>query len=148
MDIGETPIDDTPMSIERVGVSIPLWQARFLLPLEVTPLDDGVRWQSLTAFDFESITLDRIITVPAGTISDFASIPRSFWTLVGGPTGPYTKPSFLHDYCYHTLGFCTRLQADHVLLEAMDVMGVSWLTKQEVYRGVRLGGASSYKGGL
>ena len=135
-------------SLENVGVKVPLWVSDFLLPLKVTPLDDGINWQVLESFDFESIILDRIIIVPEGFITDFASIPRSLWTLVGGPTGKYTKASCLHDYCYRTVHFCTKDQADHVLLEAMQLSKVDWLTMKEVYDGVRVGGASSYKGGL
>lgn len=134
--------------LESVGTRVPLWLSTFLAPLVATPLDDGVHWRIVEPFAFESIVLDRIIVVPAGFVTDWASIPRICWTLVGGPTGPYTKASALHDYCYRTLGFCTRSEADHVLLEAMDVSGVPWLTKQEVYRGVRAFGGPSYKGGL
>ncbi|MEM7192534.1 MAG: DUF1353 domain-containing protein, partial [Pseudomonadota bacterium] len=36
---------------------------------------------------------------PKGTISDGASIPRVFWTYIGGPlSGLYRKASIIHDY--------------------------------------------------
>jgi lysozyme family protein len=37
--------------------------------------------------------------VPAGTVVDGASIPKAFWSLIGGPfEGLYRKPSVVHDY--------------------------------------------------
>lgn len=37
--------------------------------------------------------------VPENTVVDGASIPRMFWTLVGGPfEGPYRNASVVHDY--------------------------------------------------
>lgn len=44
---------------------------------------------------------DRIWTVPAGAVVDGASIPRVFWSLVGGPwDGDYRDASVIHDwYC-------------------------------------------------
>jgi hypothetical protein len=35
-----------------------------------------------------------------------------------------------------------------VLREAMEILNVGWLTRQIIYNGVRLGGGSSYRGGL
>lgn len=41
--------------------------------------------------------------VPESCISDGASIPRAFWTLIGSPlTGPYRDGAIIHDYyCEH-----------------------------------------------
>ena len=142
-------INDTPIPIEGVGVSVPLWQARFLLPLTVTPQDDGVNWVvDPPPFIYESAYLQRIITVPVGQPTDFASIPRCLWSFVGAPTGKYTRAAALHDDLYRNKGICSRYDADRVLMEAMIVCGVSWWTRHLVYWGVRLGGGSSYRGGL
>lgn len=142
-------INDTPAPLESVGVSVPLWQSQFLLPLTVTPLDDGVNWiVDPPPFIYESAYLQQIITVPVGQPTDFASIPRCLWTLVGAPTGKYTRAAALHDDLYRRVGLCSRYDADRVLLEAMVVCRVPWWTRMLVYFGVRLGGASSYKGGL
>lgn len=44
---------------------------------------------------------DRVWTVPSGAVVDGASIPRVFWSLVGGPwDGDYRDASVIHDwYC-------------------------------------------------
>lgn len=74
--------------------------------------------------------------VPAGTIVDGASIPRVFWSIIGGPfEGLYREPSVVHDY------YCdvrTRpCQAVHsVFFEAMLTSGVpdsrAWLMYKAV----------------
>lgn len=147
MDIGETPIDDTPNPIERVGVPVPLWLSTFLTPLEVTPLDDGRNWRIDETFDYESVVLGRIVTVHAGEETDFASIPRAFWEFLW-PTGPYARAAALHDHLYRTKGEATKAQADDVFLEAMTTLRVNRVTRQILYRGVKWFGGSSYKGGL
>lgn len=146
-DIGETPIDDTPIPIERVGVSVPLWQARFLLPLDVTPLDDGVNWRVNGAFIFESQVLNRIIAIPDGFITDFASVPRFLWETLP-PWGKYGRGSVVHDYLYRTPGQASKDDADHVFLECMIVGGVSAVIRDVMFEGVHKFGGSSYKGGL
>lgn len=40
-----------------------------------------------------------IIRVPAGFVTDFASIPRAFWVVLP-PTGKYGKAAVVHDYLY------------------------------------------------
>lgn len=131
---------------------------RFEDALDVTPMDDGRNWQVLQNFYYrtdvmlwvdpvtKTLRRDRIV-VPAGFITDFASIPRVLWNILP-PTGKYTKAAVLHDWLYRTTNLATRKQADDVLLEAMKVCGVSWWQRVAIYSGVRVGGMSSYKGGL
>jgi hypothetical protein len=133
--------------LEDVGVPVPLWLSAFLLPLDVTPLDDGRNWRVDETFSFESEVLDAIITIPIGFETDFASIPRAFWSWLP-PTGKYSRAAVIHDFLYRTPGMATRAQADAVLREAMEILNVGWLTRQIIYNGVRLGGGSSYRGGL
>src|ERR1035437_3299606 len=135
----------TPIDPSEFGPATPLWLSAFLTPLHVDPLDDGVNWVAdPPPFIFESALLQRIFVVPAGKPTDFASIPRLLWTLVGAPTGRYTRAAALHDDLYRTPGLVTRREADDVLYEAMVVCNVPWLTRWIVYLGVRIGGASSY----
>lgn len=108
---------------------------------------DGRRWLLLKDFEFASQRIERLITVPAGFITDFASIPKPLWGLLP-PTGIYGKAAVLHDYLYRTVGICSRGAADGVFLEAMEALGVGWLTRWIMYTGVRAGGHWSYKGGL
>lgn len=76
----------------------------------------------------------RVITVPAGFITDFASIPRVFWNILP-PWGKYGKAAIVHDYLYQS-GMYRKEKADRIFLEAMEVLGVSWITRNIMYQAV------------
>lgn len=78
------------------------------------------------------------ITVPAGTLTDYASVPRILHAVLP-PTGRYTYPAVLHDYLYRT-GRVSRAHADRLFLEAMGVAGVNRLRRWLMWAGVRVGG--------
>ncbi len=118
--------------------------SRFQLPLR-TEYVDGRRWLLCDAFTFGSVVLQRVVAVPAGFMTDFASIPRVLWNLLP-PTGTYGKAAVIHDFLYRTPFACTRKEADQVLAEAMADLGVRWITRQIIYRAVRAGGRRSYHG--
>lgn len=62
---------------------------------------------------------------PAGSVVDGASIPRSLWSLMGGPfEGKYRNASVLHDVSYdqHTRPW---EQCDRMFYNAMRCSGVS-----------------------
>lgn len=97
------------------------------------------------------------ILVPAGFRTDFASIPKMFQNILS-PYGPYAKAAVVHDFLYNE-GYVnmvdmeegteihhtpTRKEADDTLEEAMEVLGVNWMTRQTIYWAVRLGGGSSF----
>lgn len=115
----------------------------FTTPLEVEVLDDGRHYRLLKEFDFASSVLERIIRVPAGFVTDFASTPRVLWALIP-PTGRYSKASVLHDDAYQHPEMIappmTRRQADRLLLEGMDALATGRLTRWCVLIGIRLGG--------
>jgi len=87
-----------------------------------------------------------IITVPAGFLTDGASVPRVFWNILS-PFGSYFPAALIHDYLYSKVSIwkLTRKQADQLFLEAMKNVGVGWLTRHTIYRAVRLGGWKGYK---
>jgi len=132
--------------LEDVGVRVPLWIPTFLRPLDLEYLD-GRAWRLLAGFEYECVVLERILVIPSGFLTDFASMPRALWPLLP-PTGRYGKAAVVHDFLYRTAGQATRLEADQVLVEAMTALGVSRLTRWAIYAGVRAGGRSSYHGGL
>ncbi len=113
---------------------------------------DGHNWKVAADFYYTtdvhlSGSPSNRIVVPKGFVTDFASIPRPLWNVLP-PTGAYGKAAVLHDYLYRTAGMATRPEADAVLKEAMEVIGVGWWTRQIIWLGVRAGGSSSYRGGL
>jgi len=110
----------------------------FTKPLIVKHLD-GLRWELVEAFEYYTADKEHLIKVPKGFITDFASIPRIFWTVIGQPTGRYGKAAVIHDYLYFTQRF-TRKYADFVFVEAMGILGVSWWKRRSMWLSVRIFG--------
>lgn len=117
--------------------------SRFLTTLELQYVD-GVHWLLIAPFAYDSALLGLILIDP-GFITDFASIPRGLWNLLP-PTGSYGRAAVIHDYLYRTPLRASRKEADQVLREAMNVLGVRFHIRWIIYAGVRLGGVFSYKG--
>ncbi|MEY4386602.1 MAG: hypothetical protein RLY20_1885 [Verrucomicrobiota bacterium] len=116
----------------------------FTTPLLIEFLD-GRNYRLLAGFDYlTDIAQLGCIHVPAGFLTDFASIPRGLWNLLP-PTGKYGKAAVIHDYLYRCCPHLDRKVCDQVLLEAMEVLGVSWLTRKLIYRAVRVFGGFARK---
>lgn len=99
------------------------------------------------------------ITVPAGFVTDLASVPRWAWTLIP-PDGPWVKAAIIHNFLYATGGTgkwkkhsaaITRLQpysrreADEIMREGMANRGVGWISRNLIYTAVRIGGGRGWR---
>jgi len=119
----------------------------FTGPLTITHLDtDWREWRIEQPLIYEvgELGSGRVIEVPAGFITDGASIPRILWALL--PTwGRYSRAAVIHDYLGtrlvegrpHAYGQ-TQKVIDGVFLEAMGVCGEKWLVKMALYLSVRI----------
>lgn len=112
----------------------------FTTPLDLRANDDGETFTLLTEFTYAigALASDRFIKVPAGFVTDFASIPRAFWNILP-PWGKYGKAAVLHDYMYKVQEF-SRSFCDDILDESMEALGVNWVTRHIIWAGVRVGG--------
>lgn len=110
---------------------------KFHTPLRVVQLDDK-RWQLETALIYSSDKLLNVIVVPAGFITDFASVPRLpfAYMLTGGKAN---AAAVVHDWLYSTQTV-DRATADAVFREAIGAAGHSGFTAWLMWLGVRLGG--------
>lgn len=118
--------------------------SRFLTELEVKPatgMDDG-KWQLIIDLVYQSDVAGITITVPAGKITDFASVPRLplAYMFVGDRA---SKASVIHDHLYET-HIVPREMADAVFREASAITGVPWLARQAMWLGVRAFGSSHW----
>lgn len=82
--------------------------------------------------------------IPAGFITDFASIPRVFWCIFP-PTGSYAPVAVIHDYVYRYANLpdetiWTRKQADDLMLALMAECETGWLARWSIYSQVRAWG--------
>jgi len=79
-----------------------------------------------------------LVIVPAGFVSDFASIPR--WATWLHPTnGRHIKAAVVHDYLVRQPSI-KRKTADQVFNEAMKVCNVKKWRRRQMYLAVRIGG--------
>jgi len=78
---------------------------------------------------------DDFIDVPKGFKTDFASVPRMFWTIFP-PDGIWSQAAVLHDYNY-TVKKRSRKDCDNIFLESMQVLGVPIITRRLMFRAVR-----------
>src|SRR5439155_16738717 len=74
---------------------------------------------------------------PAGSVVDGASIPRSLWSLMGGPfEGEYRNASVLHDVAYDQRNRPWQV-CDQMFYNAMRCSGVSAVEAGTMYYGLR-----------
>ncbi len=100
--------------------------------LKPLPITGGVRRYALQ----ENLTHEQGV-VPAGFITDGASVPRMFWPLFS-PTGPAFGAAIIHDWGYR-YSIAKRAEVDELFLEHMTAAGLPWWRRRIIYHAVRIG---------
>lgn len=98
-------------------------------------------WQLVE--DFTEHTSSGPITVPKGSTTDLASVPRMFWWLIP-PFGRYTQAAVIHDYLYYT-NEVDRKTADKIFYELMIKYDTYKWKAKLMYWAVRVFGRFVYK---
>ncbi len=86
-------------------------------------------------------------TIHAGFVTDLASIPQAFRSLIP-QVGRHIQPAIVHDYFYRNpsvrrgLG---RAEVDQMFLDGMKSVEVGWFLRQAMYAAVRAGGWASWR---
>jgi hypothetical protein len=113
----------------------------FPLPLDTRDAENGTDAILLRGFQYHYGPIK--IKVPAGFVTDYASIP---WLLtpIFHPRGRYNRAAVVHDYLYKT-GAVSRAVADAIFLEAMQILGVGFCRRYLMYWAVRRFGWIHYK---
>lgn len=99
-------------------------------------LPEGTLWTLVAPFSYRA-TRDTF-TVPAGFITDFASVPRVFvWLLPR--YGRWTQAAILHDYLCDLArtGRIRKIDADDIFNRAMRELGVPFLRRWVMWAAVR-----------
>lgn len=123
--------------------------SQFISSLTVTLVDElaadgrGI-WMVSIPFCYQSDILNKIVNVPIGFTTDFASVPRipGVFDAFGDRAH---KAAVIHDYLYHHHEICDKDTADKVLKEAMLVSGIDPDVADAFYLGVQAFGSSSYE---
>ncbi|PWG61755.1 DUF1353 domain-containing protein [Spiribacter halobius] len=76
--------------------------------------------------------------VPAGFVTDGASIPRALWPIVGHPMGRYWPAAVVHDHLVRQPA-TPRSEADAVFRVLLRRLGVAWWRRAVLYAGVQIG---------
>jgi hypothetical protein len=107
-----------------------------------TPLDvryiDGRNWELLSELLYASPRI--VVHIPAGFVTDFASIPRIAWRVISPTDYHIGKPAVVHDWLYRNPGITvTKEFADNELREAMKCLdrggNTRWCTTRCVCSG-------------
>lgn len=119
--------------------------SRFLDDIIVKPLPNGRDWQ--VQHEIRYVTkLGRVIYIPAGFITDFASIPKFFRWLFQPATGKHRRAAVVHDWIYRTpTEDYTKAAGDTIFLEIMELDGVEEWKQTMLYQAVANFGGSSFK---
>lgn len=84
------------------------------------------------------------VTVSEGFVTDGASIPRAFYTLIGCPyNGQYIGSAIIHDALYNSR-LLPKVDADRMFLEMLKDNGVGAVKRNLMYWAVKFFGKSSY----
>ena len=86
------------------------------------------------------------VTIPAGSTTDFASIPRFLWPIFPPDGRRYMRAAIVHDYLYRT-GKVPRALADQMFLLLMTQDRVPWWKRNLMYWAVRIFGKGAYRNG-
>ncbi|EPB4370891.1 DUF1353 domain-containing protein [Citrobacter freundii] len=117
--------------------------SKFTTPAVLEMLDD-YRWRLVEPFEFWlTESPDDVIHVPAGYVTDLASVPRLLWS-VFPPHGRYAKAAIIHDWLYDN-ALRTKKEADKIFLDAMKVLKVPAWRRLMMYCAVRLFGRGNYE---
>ena len=96
---------------------------------------------------FRYISSQGVITAHKGFETDGASIPHFAWSLMDPVEGEWFRSAIIHDWLYSPSNHeFTRADADDIFKEAMFNDGVPWLTREIIYRSVRMFGWKFYRG--
>jgi len=114
----------------------------FTQPLTVTKI--GPCWIVERPFRYyiDEEGSENYVDVPDGFLTDFASVPRIFWSILP-PDGKYTQAAVLHDWLYKNKLF-SRKQCDIIFAEAMLVLGVPLWKRAVMYRALRMFGGFAW----
>lgn len=79
------------------------------------------------------------ITVPAGFVTDLATVPRVLWPLMA-PYGKHQLAAIVHDYLYQCVGDVSRFLADAIFRDLMAHLDVPLWRRVLAYYAVRFFG--------
>jgi hypothetical protein len=100
-------------------------------------------WKLQDYFSYENDSIQ--VAVKSDFVTDGASIPKVFWSVVGNPLeNDLLKPAIIHDGLYNLMQL-KRLECDKLLREMLLFNGTSKMKAYFIYYAVRLFGGSHWR---
>jgi hypothetical protein len=124
---------------------VPYYSVNILKPACVAP-DVGYTYK--TCSDLIAQIDGEIITVPKGYVTDLATIPRWYWSIISPARSDLIEAAIIHDYLYGCPGSITRSEADAILYNALILDGSSEYVAKKMYYSVRLFGGRYFNSRL
>lgn len=116
------------------------------LPAPVLALRRDALWELAKAYTYKDGSGE--VKVPAGFVTDLASVPRAFWWLIA-PMELSAVAPIIHDYLYQTGGDggrYSRKSADQMFLTIMARESVPVWRRLSAYVAVRWFASGAWKG--
>lgn len=114
------------------------------IPSPVTVADVDDRYSMLTEpLVWKIGKTGRTIVVPAGFVTDYASIPPGVRAFIG-KRGRHSRAAVVHDFLYWSQ-LCSRAQADNLMLIGMKEDDAGALRSWAIHTGVDLGGGFAWE---
>ena len=104
-------------------------------PPALVPFADMDYWYLSNDMTWTLPKSARTILIPRGFVTDFASVPQTFWAWMP-PTGRYGLPAIVHDWLYWDQRLA-RSEADDIFGDALNDLAVSSWRRFVLYRSVR-----------
>jgi uncharacterized protein DUF1353 len=114
-----------------------------IAPVDFRPFVDGRNWIVRQPLVYTIGVSKDTITIPPGFVTDFASIPQVFHSILR-QNGLYLLPAVVHDYLYWKQA-CTRDQSDQILNLGMIENKVPDLPRIAIYGSVRAAGGFAWE---
>ncbi|SFU87941.1 Protein of unknown function [Polaromonas sp. YR568] len=123
--------------MDQKALGDPLVVQRFVEPIYF--LAKPIQWRPAQASErFKEVV------VPTGFVTDLASIPRLFWSVLR-PDGDYAYAAIVHDYLYWEQSpSIPRSDADEIFRLAMKDLDVSTVKSTVIFNAVRSMGESAW----
>lgn len=118
-------------------------------PLVVAVLDKDEERDGLTTavlvygFSYTHPASGAEVAVPAGFVTDFASIPELARSIIEA-FGRHAKAAVLHDWLYAVGEPGKKWFADQIFYDAMAELGVDMWRRKIMYQAVHVGGGNGY----
>jgi len=102
-------------------------------------------WKVQKEFVYYSAEKQQRIVVKPGYETNFSSIPKLLWKLIGLPGEICAEASVIYDYICTNLTFrFTKREADEIFREAMGELEVGYIRRNLMYAAVRIGGRGNW----